>query len=95
VVVATERQISADLEGEVVILNFDEGVYYGLDKVGAHVWDRLSDPVSVNELIEHVQAEFDVSAEQLQADLSGLLRDMREAGLVEISGPSRAGDEAA
>ena len=40
---ASPRQISTRLEGEAVILDTTDGVYYGLDRVGARVWELLQE----------------------------------------------------
>jgi hypothetical protein len=42
---ATRDQVSSDLKGEVAILDLKAGVYYGLDAVGARVWELLQGPV--------------------------------------------------
>ena len=53
VVVATKDQVSCDLKGEAVILNFKNGVYYGLNTVGARIWQALQEPKRVAELRDH------------------------------------------
>lgn len=85
VLVAARDQVSAELEGEAVILGLADGVYYGLDGVGALVWERLREPRSVAELVGAVTAAFDVDAETAERDLLALLRELAERGLVEVA----------
>jgi hypothetical protein len=40
-VVAVRDQVSSDLGGEVAILDLTGGMYYGLDAVGARVWELV------------------------------------------------------
>jgi len=84
-VVASGRQVSTDLEGESVILNFDEGVYYGLEKVGARVWEMVRSPVPLAEIRDTIVAEFDVDPDRCEADLQNLLTELAEAGLIEVA----------
>jgi Coenzyme PQQ synthesis protein D (PqqD) len=84
-VVASTRQVSTDVEGESVILNFDEGIYYGLEKVGARVWELARTPTSVAEIRDTLIAEFDVEPERCQRDLQDLLSELAEAGLIEVA----------
>ena len=42
--VATKDQVSCDLAGEAAILNIKSGVYYGLDPVGARIWNLMQEP---------------------------------------------------
>ena len=76
-------QVSCTVEDETVILHLKDGVYFGLNPVGAFVWNHLKQPQVVSELKRAVLSEFDVSDEQCEADLQELLSDLFNAGLVE------------
>ena len=84
VVVAARDQVSAEVEGEAVILNLADGVYYGLDGVGGRVWELLREPRSVGELRDAIAAEYAVDAATAEADLVTLLGDLAERRLVTI-----------
>lgn len=84
VVVAAEHHASCDLAGEAVILNLDSGLYYGLEAVGARVWDLIRDPIRVGELRDALLDEYDVSPSVCEADLLGVLGELRAAGLIEV-----------
>lgn len=83
-VVAARDQVSAELDGEAVVLSLADGIYYGLDPVGASVWALLEQPRTVAELRDAVVAEYDVDAPTAEADLLQLLRDLAARGLVEV-----------
>jgi len=42
--VVSKDQVSCDLAGEAAILNLKNGVYYGLDPVGARIWNLIQEP---------------------------------------------------
>ena len=84
-VVASPRQVSTDLEGEAVILNFDKGIYYGLDGVGARTWELLQSPVTVAEIRDTLVAEYEVEPGRCEADLRALLSELADAGLIELA----------
>lgn len=83
-VAASRDQVSAQLDGEAVILSLADGVYYGLNPVGASVWTLLEQPRTVAELRDAIVAEFDVDAPTAEADLRALLHEMAARGLVEL-----------
>ena len=83
VLVAARDQVSTELEGEAVILSLADGVYYGLDGVGALVWERLREPTSVAALRDAVTAAFEVDRETAERDLLALLRELAGRRLVE------------
>jgi hypothetical protein len=86
-VVLSDEQVSTSLGQETVILGMEDGVYYGLDAVGARVWALLATPHRVSELVRAVVGEFDVTSEQCERDVLALLDELSERRLVrEVSG---------
>jgi hypothetical protein len=82
-IVATQNQVSANLSDEIVILNLTSGIYYGLDPLGAKIWDMVQQPSSVPAILEAVLAEYDVAADRCETDILALLEQLQEAGLIE------------
>lgn len=84
VVRASLRQIFADLGGETVLLNFDDGLYYSVNAVGARVWSLIQDATSVAAVKAALLEEFDVDSERCEADLIALLEELRGRKLLEV-----------
>jgi hypothetical protein len=81
----TSEQISSRVAGEVVILNHNKGAYYGLDDVGALVWDSLEKgPQTIDQLCETVIGEYDIDADACREDIDALLKDLISEQLVQI-----------
>ncbi|HEX8906535.1 MAG TPA: PqqD family peptide modification chaperone [Longimicrobiaceae bacterium] len=89
-VVAAPSQVSTRVSDEAVILNLRDGVYYGLESVGARVWEALGEPRPVREIRDALVAEFDVEAERCERDLVELLAELHDRGLVEVRDASAA-----
>ena len=83
-VVAAKDQVSSDLGKEVAILDLKAGVYYGLDAVGARIWNLLQEPRTVNEIRDIILKEYDVAPERCERDLLALLRRLAAEGLIEV-----------
>lgn len=84
VVVATTNMVAADMGKEVIILHLQKGHYFGLDQVGARIWDLLQSPITVNEIERQLVEEYDVEADQCHREVTGLLKDLWDEGLVEV-----------
>ena len=84
-VVRVKEILSAEVENEVVLMSIDKGTYYGLNPVGARVWSLLGKPVPVHEMCEKIVEEFEVTLEQCQEEVLGLLKDLQEQGLIRIA----------
>ena len=84
IVVAAKDQVSCDLAGEAAILNIKNGVYYGLDPVGARIWSLMQEPRAVSEIQTTITGEYDVEPERCARDLVGLLEKLLAEGLIEV-----------
>lgn len=83
-IVATSEQVSCDVEGEAAILNLKNGVYYGLNPIGARIWNLIQEPRQVGQLRDQLLAEYEVDPERLETDVRQLLADLAEHGLIEV-----------
>jgi Coenzyme PQQ synthesis protein D (PqqD) len=77
-------QVSCELNGEVAILNLKSTLYFGLDQVGATVWEALDEPRTAKELCQALLEKFDVDEERCHEDVLDLLGRLYKAGLIEI-----------
>ena len=85
IVVAAKEQVSSEQGGEAVILNLKSGVYYGLNAVGASIWNRIQEPTTVSEIQSDILTKYSVSPEQCERDLLALLQELEAEGLLEVS----------
>lgn len=81
---ASLRQMSAELAGESVVLNFDDGVYYSLNGIGARIWELIQTPLKVSDLLATLVSEYDVEESRCESDMIALLKEMRGMRLVEV-----------
>lgn len=79
-----EDMVSADLNGMIVMMSIDNGEYYGLNEVATVIWDRIEKSLSVEELVEELMEEFNVSQEQCEVDVIGFLEKLHEKNLIFI-----------
>lgn len=86
VVKASKDQISSDLAGETIILALNRGQYFGLDGVGARIWQLMAEPRPIDEIRDRLIREYDVPPERCQKDLLELLQEMESEGLIEVEG---------
>jgi len=84
-IVVSKEQVSCDLAGEAAILNLKDGVYYGLDPVGARIWNLIQQPRTFGEIRDTLLAEYEVDTSRLELDMRTLLDQLAEHQLIEIS----------
>ena len=84
IIVISPRQISSAIGSEQAILQLDSGKYFGLNPVGARVWQLLATPRPASEVLATLLAEYDVPADRCRADLFALLQKLQGVGLIEV-----------
>jgi hypothetical protein len=90
IVSAVGGQLSADLEGETVILHLESGIYFGLSEVGARIWELIQEPKSVGDVRDALLEEYDVDTAQCERDVLALLASLQTHKLIEIHQQSAA-----
>ncbi len=84
VISVTKEAVHCDLEDEVVILGLKDGVYYGLNPVGAFIWNLIQKPIAVKEIKEAILNEYDVEEDVCEKDLLELLGNLQDKNLIDI-----------
>lgn len=70
------------LNGEKVILDFTTGNYYVIKGVGSIILDMLEYEISVNDIIEKLLIEYDVSREECEQSVIEFLQKLKEADFI-------------
>lgn len=84
--VTIPAQVMARLVGdETVILDLASGTYFGLDPVGAHIWQLMAEGRALAEICETMLEEYEVERGQLETDLLRLADELVERGLVVLA----------
>lgn len=76
--------LTRELRGESVLLDLASERYFGLDEVGTGMWRALTAGGTVGQAIDALLGEYDVPAEQLREDVGAFVRQLSEAGLVDV-----------
>ena len=69
---------------EIVVLNTQNNHYFGLEEVAGRVWQLLTEPRKVSEIVELIISEYEVDALQCEADIIDFLNQLENSGLLVI-----------
>jgi hypothetical protein len=72
------------LGDESVMLDMASGYYFGLDPVGARIWQLLSQTNSCAEIVERLAQEYDVTPERAESDLVRFVEELKANGLLSV-----------
>jgi len=79
---AADHVVAKLVGDELVLLDYEEEVYYGLDPIGARIWELLNSGRTLGEIIDTLLAEYDVTRDALAADVERVVGDLETNGLL-------------
>jgi hypothetical protein len=83
-VVVSPQVTAREVSGETVILDLESGNYYGLNPVGARMWQLMEAGNSLSAVCDAVAEEYNVPLDVLQRDVLKLARDLVDKKLVSV-----------
>lgn len=84
-VVRRDGNVVSDMDGEKVMLNIEKGKYYNLGKLGGSIWDIISTPTEVNEIINNLLSEYEVQRIICEQQVLNFINSLQDEDLVQIS----------
>ena len=77
-----QEVMAREVGDETVILDLANGTYYGLDPVGARIWQLMAEGQSLMQVCEVMLAEYEVTRENIERDVLALVQTLMERQLV-------------
>jgi hypothetical protein len=77
--------LTAEVDGEVVMLSIERGHYFGLDDIGSDIWKRIDPPCSFAELVDRLAADYDADRATIAADVGAMLGRMAAQDAVRLT----------
>ncbi|RDW20417.1 lasso peptide biosynthesis PqqD family chaperone [Oceanobacillus chungangensis] len=78
-----EGNIVSDMDGEKVMLSIQNGKYYNLGEIGGAIWERITEPISVDKLVAGLIDHYDVSQAECEEQVLSFLDKLLKEGLIE------------
>jgi hypothetical protein len=78
----SEVPLAADLDGEIVLLNPENGDFFGLRGVAGRIWDLFESPQSVRSLVATLTDEYDVDPAVCTDEVRRFVEKLTDAELI-------------
>lgn len=90
---ANEQQVAAKvMDGEAILINLSNGLYYSMGGAGGLIWKLIEKRRSLNEIANLLTDQFNVSRDQVIADIQQLASELLAEDLVLVSEESTSLD---
>ena len=75
--------ISSKIDEEVILMSVEQDAYFGIDPIGSHIWELLSNkPASINDLVAILMEEYEVEEETCKQDVLAFINEMSTRKLI-------------
>jgi len=72
------------VDDELVLLNLESGIYFGLDSTGTRMWQLIAGGAALGEARQTLLDEYEVEPARLEADLVRLVEELAARGLLRL-----------
>ena len=79
-----EQVLARQVGEETVMLDLADGTYFGLDQVGARIWQLLGEDKTIGEVCDVIMGEYDVSRHDIERDVLRLVGELADRGLMTV-----------
>jgi hypothetical protein len=81
---ANGRDVAAKVvDGEAILINLSNGLYFSMDKVGAYVWSMIAAGSTVELIARSVSDRYGVPTERTRPDVRSLVAELLRENLIE------------
>ena len=77
-----DQVLARQIGEETVMLDLAKGTYFGLDPVGARIWQLLAEGKTLAEVCDAMMVEYEVSREDIELDVARLAGELADRGLI-------------
>lgn len=77
-----DQVLARQIGGETVMLDLAQGTYFGLDPVGARIWQLLAEGKTLAEVCDAMMTEYDVTRDDIERDVARLAEELADRGLI-------------
>ncbi len=77
--------LTAEVDGEIVMMSIEQGHYFGLDRIGSDIWKRIDPPCSFAALIDGLATDYEADRATIITDVKTLLDHMVERDIVRLT----------
>lgn len=76
--------LDTDIDDQTVMMDIEQGCYFGLNKTGTRIWSLLAEPRVISSLCDQLVEEFHVPKEECEQQVVEFLNGLFDRGLLQV-----------
>lgn len=89
-----EEVASKVVDGEAILINLTNGLYYSMDGVSGYVWSLIMEGSSVDRMADVLAERYPVAADEARDDVRRIVHELLGEGLITVNGGSPSAEPA-
>ena len=77
--------IESNMGGDKVMMNINNGKYYNLGSIGGRIWELVKNPITVQQVVSELIAEYDVGQVECEQQVLSFLDHLYDEGLIDFA----------
>jgi len=82
IVEKNKELLESSVDDETILLSMINSKYYGMDPVASRIWQLLEKPMPINDIINTLCKEYDVTTEKCRNDVIAFLENLIDEELI-------------
>lgn len=75
---------TTDLNGDVVMMDLEEGRYFSLNSVGSRIWELIGEPVEINKVVDSLLEEYEIDRDECEKNVLEFLGKLDTAKIISV-----------
>lgn len=78
------EQVTAAVDGQVIVMGLIQGQYVGLDDIGSVLWKLLEQPQTVGHLCDQLGQHYRGDPDVITSDVMAFLEELKAIDLIQV-----------
>jgi len=78
----TPRVVHQTIDGETIIIDFENGAYFSADGVGAVIWEQVANKASVNDMVHALTQRYAGDSAEIKQGVEQFLFELQREVLI-------------
>ena len=78
------KVLISPLDGELVMMDIENGSYHNINIVGTEIWEIIKNPTPVKDILKQLLQRFEVDEQQCLVELREFLSKLDEHHLIKL-----------
>ena len=76
------RVVHQTVDGETIVIDFESGTYYSINKVGAIIWDHVAKGSTINEIVQVLGRQYRGVLPDIENAVANFLAEIQRESLI-------------